>query len=88
MGSEEPVSIRKLADRVADVAARVWPDRDRPEIVMAQQPLPGQPSERYVPDCRRAREELGLVPATSLDESIRLTMLAHLKEQPTPGSPQ
>jgi dTDP-glucose 4,6-dehydratase len=88
VGSEEPVSIRQLADRVADVAARVWPDRDRLEIVMAQQPLPGQPSERYVPDCRRAREELGLVPATSLDESIRLTMLAHLKEQPTPGSPQ
>jgi len=88
VGSEEAVSIRQLADRVADVAARVWPDRDRPEIVMAKEPLPGQPSERYVPDCRRSREELGLVPATSLDESIRLTMLAHLKEQPTPGSPQ
>ena len=76
VGSEEAVSIRELADRVAHVAVAVWPDRVRPEIVMAKQPQPGRPAERYVPDCRRAREELGLVPATSLDESIRLTMLA------------
>jgi len=76
VGSEEAVSIRELASRVAGIAAAVWPDRGRPEIVMAEQPQPGRPAERYVPDCRRAREELGLVPATSLDESIRLTMLA------------
>ena len=76
VGSEEAVSIRDLADRVAHVAATVWPDRGQPEIVMAKHPQPGQPAERYVPDCRRARTELGLVPATSLDESIRLTMLA------------
>ena len=88
VGSEEAVSIQQLADRVADVAAGVWPGRDRPKIVMAHKPLPGTLAERYVPDCHRAREELGLLPATSLDKSIRLTMLAHLKEQPTPGSPQ
>jgi nucleoside-diphosphate-sugar epimerase len=76
VGSEEAVSIRQLADRVADVAVTVWPDRGRPEIVMAKQPEPGQSAARYVPNCRRAREELGLVPATSLDESIRLTMQA------------
>lgn len=76
VGSEEAVSIRELADRVADVAAAVRPDRRRPEVVIAAQPTPGKPPERYVPDCRRAREELGLVPATSLDESIRLTILS------------
>jgi dTDP-glucose 4,6-dehydratase len=75
VGSEEAVSIRSLADRVADVAARVWPDRGRPEIVVAQQPQPGQPAERYVPSCGRARSELGLEPATSLDESIRRTLI-------------
>jgi dTDP-glucose 4,6-dehydratase len=88
VGSEEAVSIRQLADRVADVAATVRPDRGRPEIVMAKQPLPGQPAGRYVPNCGRARSELGLKPATSLDEAIRRTMLAHLKEQPTPGCSQ
>ena len=83
VGSEEAVSIRQLADRVADVAAAIWPDRGRPEIVIAKQPQPGQPAERYVPNCRRAREELGLVPATSLDESIRLMMLAAMYRIPT-----
>ena len=76
VGSEEAVSIRSLADRVADVAVTVWPDRGRPEVLMAKQPQPGQLAARYVPNCRRAREELGLVPATSLDESICLTMRA------------
>jgi nucleoside-diphosphate-sugar epimerase len=76
VGSEEAVSIRELADRVADVAARLWPDRGRPEIVMAKQPVPGKTAERYVPDCRRARVELGLASSTSLDQAIRLTMLA------------
>jgi nucleoside-diphosphate-sugar epimerase len=76
VGSEEAISIGQLADRLADIAVTVWPDRGRPEIVIAKQPQPGQLAERYVPNCRRAREELGLVPATSLDESIRLTMQA------------
>jgi len=83
VGSEEAVSIRQLADRVADVAAAIWPDRGRPEIMIAKQPQPGQPAERYVPNCRRAREELGLEPATSLDESIRLMMLAAKYRVPT-----
>ena len=75
VGSEEAVSIRALADRVADVAATVWADRGRPEIVMAKQPQPGKPAERYVPDCGRARSELGLKPANSLDEAIRRTLI-------------
>ena len=75
VGSEEGVSIRQLADRVADVAAAVWPDRGRPEIVTAKQPVPGQSAERYVPSCGRACSELGLKPATSLDEAIRRTLI-------------
>jgi len=74
VGSEEAVSIRQLADQVADVASAVWPDRGRPEVVMAKQPTPGQPAERYVPSCGRACSELGLKPATSLDEAIRRTL--------------
>jgi nucleoside-diphosphate-sugar epimerase len=76
VGSEEAISIRSLADRVANVAATVWPDRGRPEIVMAKQPQSGVQAERYVPSCGRARSELGLEPATSLDEAIRRTLLA------------
>jgi len=39
-----------------------------------------------VPDCTRARVELGLVPATSLDEGIRRTMLHALETGATGGS--
>ena len=75
VGSEEAVSIRQLADRAADVASAVWPDRGRPEVVMAKQPQPGQLAERYIPNCGRARSELGLKPATSLDEAIHRTLI-------------
>ena len=75
VGSEEAVSIRQLADRVADVAATVLPDRGRPEVVIAKQPMPGTAAERYVPNCGQARTELGLEAATSLDEAIRRTLL-------------
>ena len=75
VGSEEAVSIRHLADRVADVAATVWPDRGRPEVIVAKQPVPGSSAERYVPSCQRACVDLGLAPATSLDEAIRRTLV-------------
>ena len=75
VGSEESVSIRQLAERVADVAAAVLPDCGRPEVLFAQQPTPGATADRYVPSCRRAHSELGLSTATSLDEAIRRTLL-------------
>jgi nucleoside-diphosphate-sugar epimerase len=67
---------------VADVAATVWADRGRPEIVMGKQPAPGVVAERYVPNCSRARTDLGLAPATSLDDAIRRTMLAARARDP------
>jgi len=80
VGSEEAVSIRDLATRVAAAAASVWPDRATPKILVARQPPPGAAAERYVPRCARARLELGLVPVTSLDESLRRTLLAAVEE--------
>jgi dTDP-glucose 4,6-dehydratase len=77
VGSEEAVSIRDLAGRVADVAAGVWPERGQPEVTVARQPVPGAAAERYVPCCRRAQAELGLSIATPLDEGIRRTLLWH-----------
>jgi nucleoside-diphosphate-sugar epimerase len=74
VGSEDAVSIRQLADRVAAVTATLCPERTPPKVTVAKQPRPGFPAERYVPDCGRARAELGLIPATSLDAAIRRTM--------------
>jgi dTDP-glucose 4,6-dehydratase len=77
VGSEAAVSIRELADRVAAVSAAERPERGRPDVLVARQPQPGVPAERYVPDCGRARTELGLIPATSLDTAILRTMRFH-----------
>jgi len=83
VGSEEAVSIRELAGRVARVAATVRGDGVAPEVRVAREPVPGAAAERYVPDCTRARTELGLVPATSLDEAIRRTMLHSMHRDAT-----
>jgi dTDP-glucose 4,6-dehydratase len=77
VGSEMAVSIRELADRVAAVSAAERPERGRPDVLVAKQPQPGVPAERYVPDCVRGRTELGLIPATSLDTAILRTMRFH-----------
>jgi dTDP-glucose 4,6-dehydratase len=77
VGSEAAVSIRELADRVAAVSAAERPERGRPDVLVARQPQPGLQAERYVPDCGRARTELGLIPATSLDTAILRTMRFH-----------
>ena len=77
VGSEEAVSIRQLADRVAAVTATLYPDRAPSKVTVAKQPRPGFPAERYMPDCGRARAELGLLPATSLDTAILRTMQFH-----------
>ena len=83
VGSEEAVSIRELAGRVARVAATVRGDGVAPEVRVAREPVPGVAAERYVPDCTRARTELGLVPTTSLDEAIRRTMLHSMHRDAT-----
>jgi len=75
VGSDEAVSIRDLAERVADVAAAEWPDRGRPRVTVARQPVLDAAVERYVPCCRRARGELRLAPATGLDDAIRRTLI-------------
>ena len=77
VGSEEAVSIHQMADRVASVTATLYPERTPAKVTVAKQPLPGFPAERYVPGCGRARAELALIPATSLDTAIHRTMQFH-----------
>ncbi len=70
VGSEEAVSIRDLADRVADVMAAERSDRNRLRVWVAKEPEPGAPAARYVPSCGRCREEQSLAPRTPLDDAI------------------
>jgi dTDP-glucose 4,6-dehydratase len=67
VGSEYPVNICELAETIARLLA---PER---RVRVLQTPNPSAPAERYVPDTRRAREELGLVERISLDEAILRT---------------
>ena len=67
VGSEHPVNIRELAETVIRLLA---PER---RVRVLQTPNPSAPAERYVPDTRRAREELGLAERISLEEAILRT---------------
>jgi len=76
VGSADAVSIAGLAHAVA---AAFEPS---PAVKIAGTPVPGKPAERYVPDCRRASEELDLRPRVDLAESIRRTVSWHSKRVP------
>lgn len=67
VGSDQPVSIGQVAEKVVGVLRPATP------IILAEQPREGIPPQCYVPETRIAREELGLEPWTPLDEAIRRT---------------
>jgi dTDP-glucose 4,6-dehydratase len=65
LGSEDAISI-------ADVARRVVAVLDpSTQIVIAKQPVAGQPLLQYVPLTQKAQRMLGLRQTVDLDESIR-----------------
>ncbi|MDO8682992.1 MAG: NAD-dependent epimerase/dehydratase family protein [Armatimonadota bacterium] len=68
VGSEDSLTIARLARKVADVLG------SGVEVVVAQQPAPGVPPARYAPSTQRARTELGLDCWIGLEESIRRTV--------------
>ena len=67
VGSPEAVSIAELAETIRTVLHA--PE----EVVVMEKPVPGRPPARYVPSVERAKNELGLVPTTSLADAIRLS---------------
>jgi nucleoside-diphosphate-sugar epimerase len=76
VGSDEGLPVGSLARLVADAVPEVFPGRPRPEVVVRGLASPGTAPSVYVPDCTRARTELGLRPETGLDQAIRRTMRA------------
>jgi dTDP-glucose 4,6-dehydratase len=67
VGSDEAVSIRGLAERVADALRPGLPIR------VGREAEPGAETVTYVPDISRARSELGLAVTVGLEEAIRRT---------------
>jgi UDP-glucuronate decarboxylase len=67
VGSDEVISIAALAYLVRDILAP-----NKPVHILGQ-PNPGSSRNRYVPDIRKARQQLGLSVNVSLEEAIRST---------------
>lgn len=68
VGSEQAVSIRELAETVAQVT-----DLDKSNIQILGQPAPGVAPDRYVPCTQLARTELGLSISVPFEEALRRT---------------
>jgi nucleoside-diphosphate-sugar epimerase len=67
VGGREPVSILELARRVARILAT------DSTVRTLQEPTPGSPIQRYVPNVDRVRSELALPAPWSLDQAIAAT---------------
>jgi dTDP-glucose 4,6-dehydratase len=67
VGSDEVISIADLAHLVRDILAP-----DKPVHILGQ-PDPGATRNRYLPDIRKARQQLGLSVTVPLAEAIRRT---------------
>lgn len=77
VGSEEPVSIRQLADKVAAASGNSL------KVNVLGEPNPQKTPDRYVPSTRQAREELGLTQKISIELALERT-LRWLREEVTP----
>ena len=73
VGSEEALSIRELADVVAQT---FQPARN---VIIDKKPVPGAAAQRYIPNTKRALEELGLRARINLKDSIQRTISWHQK---------
>jgi len=71
VGSDEVISIANLAYLVRDILAPEKPVR------ILGQPTPGASRHRYVPDIRKAQQELGVRVSIPLSEAIRRTGLIY-----------
>jgi dTDP-glucose 4,6-dehydratase len=71
VGSEEALTIRQVADKVA---AAFEP---APEVIIEKKPAPGVDGQRYIPCTRRAQEELGLQTRIDLQTAIKKTISWH-----------
>jgi len=75
VGSEEAVSIRELATRVADATGT--------KLRVLGQAAPGLAGSFYVPSTRLARDSLGLDNRVGLDAALRRTLAWRAAAQPT-----
>lgn len=71
VGSNHAVSILELAQSVAAVLGSTA------SVVVAKQPVIGQPPQQYVPSTAKAEQQLGLRCTVSLEDALRRTSAWH-----------
>lgn len=76
VGSDQEISIAGLAEAVRQVAGTT-------HNILTLSPPTGKPPDRYTPNIRRARSELGLHVTTSLKEAVRRTLAYHKTKEKT-----
>jgi dTDP-glucose 4,6-dehydratase len=76
VGSDQGVTIADLARATASVCGSSC------TVSIARQPVPGRPTERYVPSVARARAECGLEVRIGLEEALRRTVAWHRRNLP------
>ncbi|NPA39667.1 MAG: NAD-dependent epimerase/dehydratase family protein [Thermodesulfobacteria bacterium] len=74
VGSEKKVSLRELAEKIAEISKKVLKLDKIPEVIVQKKPDPEKLPERYVPSTKKARSELGLKELTSLEDAIEKTL--------------
>ncbi|MCD6548646.1 MAG: hypothetical protein J7K10_04180, partial [Thermodesulfobacterium sp.] len=72
VGSEKEISLKELAQKIAEIYAELT--GKKVDIIIKKQPEPGKIPERYVPSTEKAKKELGLKETVSLEEAIRKTL--------------
>jgi dTDP-glucose 4,6-dehydratase len=80
VGSESPLSIEALANRVSEADGRALPVEVRGKSLSC-----GQSPERYVPDTERVRHELGVAETVGLSTALRRTLAFHRKRSLRPN---
>ncbi len=68
VGSDEPISILELAQKVVSCLS------DRVEILVMSNPVAGREPERYIPCIDRGKSELGLQVYTGIENAIQNTI--------------
>lgn len=71
VGSEKEISLKELAQKIAEIYAELT--GKKVDIIIKKQPEPGKIPERYVPSTEKAKKELGLKETVSLEEAIKRT---------------
>ncbi|QER42862.1 NAD-dependent epimerase/dehydratase family protein [Thermodesulfobacterium sp. TA1] len=79
VGSEEPITIKDLAFKVAEIYKELT--GKSVDVIVQGKASPEKRVDRYIPSTKKAQTELGLKQTLTLEEAIKKTFLFYLSAQ-------